>query len=423
MIIEFIVKNWKSFRDETKLSFVAGNKAKNERKIPVVNSYNLSLLPLAAVYGGNASGKSNLIEALKFAQQLIVNGKGNEIVAEPFFKDNQSESNPCSFNFKLLIDEVFYVYKFSVSLSGITEEKLSQIEFDGTEKFLFERDGSVFKPGIEKFHTELWGYTKDEHLVLSNAMSMNIKSLLPVYNWFNHSLQIIQPNFQFKNLLNAIEENEGLLEKLNEVLYYFDTGILEIENQKLAPEVANTLETRQENFPDKSIVLNSNNGKTQVNRLVSKYQKPNGKIINFPLQLESEGSKRLIDLLPTFFNLTSNSNLSVLVIDEIDRSLHSHLTKSLITAFLGTTEKYSRTQLLFTTHDLSILDPKILRSDETWVTDRNREGVTHLHSFGDYKNLTEQDVFEKYELGVLGGVPNILYKNGVANPFLENTED
>ena len=423
MIIEFIVKNWKSFRDETKLSFVAGKTAGNEREIPIVNNYNLSLLPISAIYGGNASGKSNLVEAFKFAQQLVVNGKGNDITTKPFFKDNESDSNPCCFNFKLLIDEIFYVYKFSVNHSRITEEKLSQVESDGTEKFLFEREGNTFKPGTEKFHTELWGYTKDEHLVLNNAMSMNIKSLLPVYNWFNHSLQIIQSNVQFQNLLTAIEENEGLLEKLNEVLYYFDTGILEIINQKLAPEVAETIEAGQGGLSDQSVVLNSKNGKTQASRLVSKYQKPNGEIINFPLQLESEGSKRLIDLLPTFFKLTSNANLSVLVIDEIDRSLHSHLTKSLITAYLGTTEKYSRTQLVFTTHDLSILDPKILRSDETWVTDRNREGITRLHSFGDYKDLTEQDVFEKYELGVLGGIPNILYKNGIANPFLESTED
>ena len=423
MIIEFIVKNWKSFREESKLSFVAGKKEVNGRKIPIVNSYGLSLLPVSAIYGGNASGKSNFVDAFRFAQQLVINGKGDEIAVKPFFKDNQSDSNPSHFNFKLLIDEVFYVYKFSVSKSRILEEKLSKVESDGTEKFLFERDGSSFKPGDEKFHTELWGYTRDEHLVLSNAMSMNIKSLLPVFNWFSRSLQIIQPNLQFKNLLKAIESNDNLLEKLNEVLYYFDTGIIEITKQQLAPELAETLATVQGNNIDRSVVLNSKNGIPKATRLVSKYVKPNGEIINFPLQQESEGSKRLIDLLPSFFELTSNTNLSVLMIDEIDRSLHSHLTKSLITAYLGTIEKYSRTQLVFTTHDLSIFDPNLLRSDETWVTDRNREGVTRLHSLGDYADLTEQEVFEKYELGVLGGIPNILFKNGIANPFLEYTKD
>ena len=222
--------------------------------------------------------------------------------------------------------------------------------------------------------------------------------------------------------MELFEQNEDFIGYLNETLYYFDTGITKIVNKSLRPEIAEALyeESNSSGLRKHGISVQIRNGKPEGSRLVAQYERPSGKIVDFPLQKESEGTRRLIDLLPIFFDLFSNSNLAVLVIDEVDRSMHSHLTLSLISSFLGIIGKSSRTQLIFTTHDLSLLDPEILRSDETWVTQRNHEGVTKLHSLGDFKKKSaDQNIFDQYELGILGGTPNLLYKHGSPNPFDE----
>ena len=426
MLIEFSIKNWKSFRDKSKLSFVAGEKGLNKRQIPVVNRYGLNLLPVAAIFGGNASGKSNLVEALKFARRMVVQGTeiDGEILVDPFLKDDDSENKGSYFNFKLLINKEFFSYEFTVNKSRVLDEKLSLVSKDGTEEFLFKRNKSGIDISGINFDAKkleiLKKFTRKEQLFLSNTISLNIGVFRPVYNWFKDSLGIIQPETQFRTLLELLDQNDDFMEYLNETLYYFDTGITKIVKKPLRPEIVEALyeERNSSKLRKNGVSVRIRNGKPEGSRLITQYERPSGKIVNFPLQKESEGTRRLIDLLPTFFDLTSKTDPSVLVIDEIDRSLHSHLTQSLISSFLGKTGKSSRIQLIFTTHDLSLLDPEILRSDETWLTQRNGEGCTNLYSVGDFrKESDDQNIFDRYELGVLGGTPNLLYRNGSPNPF------
>ena len=428
MLIEFTVKNWKSFRDETKISLVAGNCLQNGRKLPEVCDYDLKLLPIAAIYGGNAAGKTNFVEAFKFAQNIVLNGTeiDGDISVEPFLKDDESVNLTSNFMFKLLIGETFYDYRFSVNRSSVIGEELSEISTKGGKKLFFERKRDKIVIGtdfIDESLQSIKNFTREEQLFLSNTMTLNINVFRPVYDWFKHSLRIIRPDKQYQTLLGAIDRNDTLLEDLNEVLYYFHTGISKIENQKLKPEVAETLLEGQNDgdLRNRNINLSVKNGKPEASRLVSKYLTPSGKSVIFPLQKESEGTRRLIDLLPTFFDLTSNSELAVLVVDEVDRSLHSHLTKSLILSYLRTTDVNTRTQLVFTTHDLSLLEPEILRRDETWISERDIAGVTHLFSLDEFKDIPKNvNIREKYESGILGGIPNLLYKNGNVNPFIKN---
>ena len=137
--------------------------------------------------------------------------------------------------------------------------------------------------------------------------------------------------------------------------------------------------------------LKIQDGKAVASSLVSQHRKPSGEIVDFDLQKESEGTKRLINLIPVFFELTQDSNSSVLVIDELDRSLHSHLTKNLIEAYLNTCNENSRTQLVFTTHDLSLISDLPICNDEVCVTDRDIDGITRILSIGDYEGIKEDD--------------------------------
>jgi len=124
---------------------------------------------------------------------------------------------------------------------------------------------------------------------------------------------------------------------------------------------------------------------------------------------ESDGSRRVIDLLPAFLYLAAGANPNVYIIDELDRSLHTLLTRKLLELFLGEYSSSSRSQLLFTTHDLLLMDQNLLRRDEMWITDRNKDGSSNLISFSEYKDVRyDKDIQKSYLQGRLGGIPHIL---------------
>ena len=443
MIVDFSIENWLSFKEETKFSFMALNCNENKRELPLIADYGLELLPISALYGGNAAGKTNFVEAIRFAQKLIVQGTnpGDKIPVYPFLLDTESHDKPSNFRFNLLIEETLYEYKFSINSTKVLNEELKIIQPGNQELMLFSRANQTIELGkklkVDTFES-IKKSTREEQLFLFDAAYFNIKKFRPVFDWFKNSLRIVTPRLVLQNVIQKIDEDEHLLEKLNEALYNFDTGISGLTLRDIKPELTEALIQNGDSIQNYShdgwssnpellnhgIMLSTKNNKSKASQLVSIHKLPNNNAKVFNLNQESEGSRRLIDLLPLFFDLTSNTDFSVLIIDEIDRSLHSFLTKSLILAYLDTTGKNSRSQLLFTTHDLSLLNPKILRRDETWVTERNLDGVTKLHSFGDYNDIPlEENIFNEYETGVLGGIPHILYGDTNMNPFIDDDED
>ena len=137
MIINFSVENWRSFREKTTFSMVAGKESQHRDRTMVVNKPKMRLLPIAAIYGGNASGKTNLFQALYFAKKFIIDGTqpDNRINVEPFLLDPTYINTPSRFNFELLIDEKCYEYSFAVTQNEVVEEKLIEI-LATTEKVL-----------------------------------------------------------------------------------------------------------------------------------------------------------------------------------------------------------------------------------------------------------------------------------------------
>ena len=133
-----------------------------------------------------------------------------------------------------------------------------------------------------------------------------------------------------------------------------------------------------------------------------------GKEIKFNLFQESDGSLRLIDLLPAFIDLCSGESKKVIVIDELDRSLHFLLIKNLLENYLLNCSKDTRCQLFFSSHNLLLMDKELLRLDEIWLSSRDLDGVTSLKSFGDFKEVEkDENIMKSYLLGRLGGIPNV----------------
>ena len=156
-------------------------------------------------------------------------------------------------------------------------------------------------------------------------------------------------------------------------------------------------------------VFSMKDGKLTAKKLIAFHPKPDGTEAKFEIRQESDGSQRLIDLLPAFLGLTSQSTPRVFVIDEVDRSLHTLLTRRLLETYLDSCTAETRSQLLFTTHDVLLMDQQLLRRDEMWITERDQSGASHLFSVSDYKNVRyDKDVRKSYLAGRFGGIPRIL---------------
>jgi len=163
-------------------------------------------------------------------------------------------------------------------------------------------------------------------------------------------------------------------------------------------------------------IISRKNGELVAQKLVTFHHKTDGSKTKFDINKESEGSQRVIDLLPIFLELSATSSTSVFVIDELDRSLHTLLTKQLLEAYLDNCSEKSCSQLLFTTHDVLLMDQNIFRRDEMWVTERDHCGISNLNSFSEYKDVRyDKDIRKSYLKGLLGGIPRIIANETMRN--------
>jgi AAA15 family ATPase/GTPase len=178
---------------------------------------------------------------------------------------------------------------------------------------------------------------------------------------------------------------------------------------KLQEEVKDGMSVHLTSPNNDRLVIVRKNGKLQAKKLVTYHRKEDGTEAIFDFFQESDGSQRLIDLLPVFLKLLVPNSKKVFVIDEIDRSLHPLLTRSLIEMYLSCCSEKTRSQLLLTTHEVLLMDQCLLRRDEMWVTERDNLGSTKFISFSDYnKTATGKDIRKNYLQGRFGCIPRIL---------------
>ena len=440
MLVNFSATNWMSFRDEFNFNLGAGDHNVEGRKIPFIKDFNASVLPIAAIYGGNASGKSNFISAIVFARDFVLSSPETDesIPYTPFLLDSTHRKEPCNFKFTILIKDKLFDYNFSVKNDMVVEEKLNEVTKNGNEKLYFSRSGSEYEFG-RGFKTSsilnAKSNTQKNRLFLNSSINLNIENFRPIYDWFKNSILIISPGSRFSSLHKLVNEEDKLFKQMNDTLFQFDTGISGIKSKELPPEIINPyienkLVTEEElnegvhniRFGNSSFSVTTNEGRIVANRPVFQHLRTDGGYEEFEVGQESDGTQRLFNLLPAFFELTSEGSSKLLIIDGIDRSMHSNLTKNLILAYLETCSKNTRAQLIFTTHDLLLMSVASLRRDEMWVTERDIEGVSSIYSIGDIKDIgKDKSILDLYFDGVLGGIPHLLFENSSQKPFSRST--
>lgn len=426
MIISFSVTNWMSFRDRATLSMVASRERQHGERVARLGRYQLRVLPIMALYGGNASGKSNLFKALAFAKTLIVEGSapGARIPVIPFLLDKDRAKQPTRFEFELLIGGSVYALSFSVTREKVVDERLVRVG-SASERPLYERaHGDIrFDTSLEEDQFLKFAFrgTRDNQLFLTNSVSQDVAAFMPVYGWFKDTLQMISTDTQVQVI--SLYEGRDSSAKMNEMLAGLDTGIsgldskrVPFESMQLPDEVKHHIEGQLDEgesaYVEGSIgtySIDRKDGHLIARKRLAVHTMNDGKETHFDVSQESDGSRRLIDLLPTFIDLSSGDSERVYVIDEVDRSLHTLLTRRLLEHYLAACTAETRTQLLLTTHDVLLMDQRWLRRDEMWVTERDAAGASNLLSFSEYRDVRyDKDIRKSYLQGRLGGIPRIM---------------
>lgn len=413
-----------SFRDKVTLSMQATDgKFGYESTIPDIEKQNIKILPSAVIYGGNASGKSNLIKALKFMKTFITNRRPKinaQIPLCPFRLSKINILKPSCFESEVIVDNDLYQFSFLVSPSAVINEKLIVCRNGSDGIVLYDRDENGQFSGScsddQKIKTIAETTSKNE-LFLTNFAFSNLELFKPLFNWFDNSLEFVSPNSTYEKYPQYDEEfYKKLNNKINHLLphiSHLDTKDVDLHN--FSPSLIDNLLKHPEDIVrfhiDGEFYIGFKNESGLSGLTVKKFAPirfdEDGDSVEFKPSEESEGYKRIINLLPAFMELEKTNSLKVYFFDELDRSLHHKLTRDLIGLFLHTCSTKSRAQLVFTTHDLLFLDCDLFRNDEIFLVDRGADGVSTLSSLSDFElEDLDQNKIKSYLQGRFGGVPN-----------------
>jgi uncharacterized protein len=422
MIVSFSFENWMSFRDKVTISAVAGKQFGHIERVPWVKEYKTHILPVLAIYGGNASGKSNIFKALEFVQELITKGKGidEEIDVQPFLLSPGFVERPSRFWFELLVNEKIYDYSFSVTRKAVCEEKLVEVR-PASERTLYERkQGNRFRIYSKNKDLEyIKRSTRGNQLFLTSCTLLNNEEYKDIYEWFRYWLKLVSPEALFGNLESILGDKKSLQYKwMNSMLGELDTNIIRLDSEDV--EDAN-IKNLVKKLPaivglrggGERYFTQLQNGETNVKKLVL-YHKGKGKGgVKFSAAQESDGTMRLLELLPAFFACEVYSKAKgetgvVHFVDELDRSIHYLLLHRLLENMLSSCNANSRSQLLFTTHDLLLMDQELFRRDEILFVERDDFGVSSVIPLSEYKGIRlDKDIRKSYLQGRFGGIPKI----------------
>ena len=455
MLMQFTVQNFLSFDAEQTLSMLASPDV-----APALHPSHLlgeapPLVRAAALYGANAAGKSNLIKAISWARKLILDGTraGRSIPVTPFKLRPDAAQEPSRFGFVVRYKGAQYEYGFAVDRQRVREEWLFVTpEGGGSEERVFERvtndDGAVevefgtFLTGGSAEQAQFWQFlakgTRPNQLLLTEARERNQSEHLPIIEWFTSCIYIIEAEYQIDVWEDFVPRRGLHKELLASFLKRAETGIDSIDFTLVPFEIGNTPwsdyfkivvhdflmqspPNRDWQFPDlsdKPIFLqrNENNDVFQV-KVRSSYSSQEGIEVYFDITEESDGTQRLIGLVPQLALLQDDNN--VVLIDEIDRRLHPKLSEMLVQAALACPEGQAppQSQLIFTTHETHLLDLDLLRPDEIWFAEKDRGGASHLYSLAEFPLRDGLQLEKGYLNGRFGAIPFV----GDARQLLETT--
>jgi len=411
MLIEFSISNYRSFREKQTFSMVAAPRLKKGDNVfkPVVKGEKIpDLLKVAAIYGPNASGKSNLIKAFGVVSDIAKRQPSAQptlLPVSPFRFDPQLADQPSRIELHFVFAELRYQFELALTQQRIVEERLVAFP-KGKETLLYERrhlsSGDEYTFGQlegEKDLHELWKKsTGPQVLFLAQAVansSEELKQLREPLTWLQKGFLIVSGNMEgYANASQELAEIPSYAEEISSFLQDVDVPVTnihfnQIESNSGKPGLLGLSSLANAEAKSKTVLTH----KTALGEA------------EFDFEEESEGTKNLIGFwLPwSLHGLSSFAKANgTLMIDELDSSLHPEIVVSLVTKHIRSD---APTQLIFTTHDTHLMDAKLLRRDQFWLTERDANGATQLRSIHDFEGRESEDLEKRYYEGRYRGLP------------------
>lgn len=436
MLIRFVVKNLYSFDEQTEFNLLPGKTQRHPHH--KIRNGEMTFVRYAALYGDNGAGKSNLVKSVSLLRNIITSGQIPEEVSGMIFKlKKENRLLPVSLGIEFVANSQAYFYSVSFEEGRVLYETLlkSTVKKD---ILLFERFFEGDKQEI-KFSDEFYKTAKEQMFaellaenlvakdtVLISFLAKHHRELFPdsgaAYDWFNDVLVVVTPDEHFKDYAFHFDKTRELKEFANNFISALPLGIREIKLKERMPEeifdsgdyksVTKKLRTELEKklgstiemhnpYSDESLSLLIENDKLVAKSIVTEHSNTYGENIEFALNEESDGTKRLINFLPLFMNVIKSEK--VFIIDEIERSIHPLTVKEIISKI--TADSSVTGQLIFTTHETNLLDQSIFRPDEIWFAQKTVDGATKLYSLSDFAVHNTISIENGYLNGRFGAIP------------------
>ena len=420
MLIQFNFKNYKSFREEATLDLSAAKMTEFSDRVVTVG--NEKILPVAAVYGANASGKSNIYNAFEYMANYVADSfkygdeeeKFEKFKPTPFLFDSVSANAESSFEVYFTFpgdkSERTYNYGFCVDKEGVTEEWLNY------KARTARKYSTIFYRGTQDDELDLSGFPKNSRdniqvalekqvLIISLGAKLKIDECKAIRDWFlsNEFADFGDPftnYFLSRRLPKGFVEDKGVQQKVIEYFASFDGQIKDFRIEKVPQE----MDTKEEKY--------------KINALHKMID--SDEMAEIPLGMESAGTLKMFALYPELQEVLEKG--SVFFIDELNARLHPLLVRNFLLTFLNPEINTNHAQLVFTTHDTWQLSNRLLRRDEIWFVDKDENGISCLYSLADFEGedgtrIRKDESYEKnYLIGKYGAIPALekidLFKKG-----------
>lgn len=417
MLIEFSVKNYRSFWESQTISLAAGAK----KELQEENTFSPSLQELprllrsAVLYSPNGGGKSNLVKALGFMQYFVLfsareSQEGERIDLKPFLLHPDGPSRASEFEVVFVEDGIRYQYGFAATEDQVIHEWLLAFPGNRVQRW-FERS---YNPKKEKeewyFGGKLTGQkktwqrsTRSNALFLSTAIQLNSEQLKPVFKWFQRLVVVGHGELIRRGqTVTSCEDKEGCAD----ILQFLKSAGIEVDEIIIKERKFDKIR-----FPSlmqdelKSYFQNDLQGKSFKEVLFKHQLTGSEDFALFPLEEESDGTQKLFAYSALWLDLLKSG--LILVIDELDNSFHPHLVRFLLSLIHSSKNNAANGQLIFSTHDTSILDTKLLRRDQIWFMEKDDTQATQLYPLSDFRPRKHEALEKGYLQGRYGALPYI----------------
>ena len=417
MLVEFALANFRSIKEEMRLSLVAGpDKRLADSNVAVKELAPgvrpIRLLRSAAIYGANASGKTNLLRGLKAMHDIVLGSSGNldELPVTPFRFDPACQTRPSRFEVVCIADNVRYQYGFSATRHTVIDEWLYAWPRDRMQVW-FERSRGV-APGTSGWtlggkltgDRQVWRRaTRPQALFLSTAVALNSTQLLPLFNWFRERLIMVvgyrgvNPAYSMK----YCDEHDR-----SDIIDFLAASDLAVDDIRIVQKGVSP-DTAAENISSTDAEGGARKSDAATAADVFVQHKPDGgEAAGLDISDESDGTQKMFALAGPWVDSLARGN--VIVLDELHDNLHPGLVRFLVAQFHDPAASRCGAQLVFSTHDTSILAQDLLRRDQIWLCSRDERLETSVFPVSDFRmRHSDEDLERAYRTGRFGALPYV----------------